>query len=173
MYKKSCRFHGSFFVLIFLHFSGHILLFVSQDKRKEAVELRKKWKKLCFILLLCIFFCGCNKLPAQVPQTVTRVDIYGTHNHHKIRRHYTQPEKMAGILNYLRLLGFNGGTDLDPSVLPGDDFQIHLGFSDGLHKEYRIHANRYLCHPNGVWEKVDKDVAKQLAPYLYKTSSDL
>ena len=130
-------------------------------------------KILCICFLICTLLSGCAEPSFYVPQTVTRVDIYGVHNKHNLRRHYTEPNKMQSVLNYLRLLDFNGQTDLDPEFLPGDDFKIYLGFSDGQRKVYRIHADRYLCNPSGKWEKVDTEAAKRLMPYLQITASDL
>ncbi len=130
-------------------------------------------KILPVVLLLGSFLCGCEKGNVYLPKTVTQVDIAGTHHNRTIQRHYTQPQKMETVLNYLRLLDYKGTTTLDPLWLPGDDWSITLGFSTGESKQYRIRADRFLCRPSGVWEKVESEGKASLYPYLQETASDL
>ena len=134
----------------------------------------KKFRKILpVILLLCTILCGCENQDVYLPKTVTQVDITGTHLSRPIQRHYTEPQKMETVLNYLRLLDYKGTTTLDPLWLPGDDWSITLGFSTGESKQYRIRADRFLCRPSGVWEKVESEGKASLYPYLMATASDL
>ena len=128
-----------------------------------------KYGKISAVLLLAAsLLTGCKKEPVQQPRTVTAVDVQGS-----IQRHYTQPEKVHNLLNMLRLLEFDGFTSLNPAYLPGDDFVITLEFSDRSTKVYRVHGSRFLCRPNGNWEKVDRNRAGEFPAFFENNASDL
>lgn len=128
-----------------------------------------KYRRIAAVFLLtATLLTGCKKDALYSPLTVTAVDVQGS-----IQRHYTQPEKVQNLLNMLRLLEFDGFTSLDPAYLPGDDFQITLEFSDHSTKVYRVHGNRFLCRPNGMWEKVDGSRAEKFLPFFQNNTSDL
>ena len=131
----------------------------------------KKTITICF--LLGLLFSGCKKQSLHIPSTVTQIHVTGTLARRPVQRQYTGSETMEFVLNYLRTLDFDGFTSLDPTLLPGDDFVITLFFSDNTSKLYRVHSNRYLCHPDGKWEKVDAEKAGRLASIIQTYRSDL
>ena len=129
-------------------------------------------KNICAFLLLGFLLTGCQKAPPYVPRTVTQITVTGTRSSRPIQRQYRDCAKMEAVLNYLRTLDFDGFTSLDPAMLPGDDFTITLAFSRGENKVYRIHGARYLCRPDGSWEKVDTGKAQRLLSILGACRSD-
>ena len=134
-----------------------------------------KKKEILFILLLLwsIVLGGCKSTPIHIPKTVSQIDISGTLARQPIQQQYTDDSSMQAVLNYLRSLEFEGFTSLDPTILPGDDFSITLRFSDNSNKVYRIHGSRYLCRPDGNWEKVDPKKANLLLSILHLASPTL
>lgn len=134
--------------------------------------MKKLRKNVCVLLLCGLLLSGCQKAPPYVPRTVTQVTVTGIHVRRSIQRQYRDCAKIEAVLNYLRTLDFDGFTSLDPAILPGDDFTITLAFSRGENKVYRIHGARYLCRPDGSWEKVDTRKAQRLLSILNASRSD-
>lgn len=128
--------------------------------------------RVCSLLLGCLLLAGCTRAPGFTPRPVTQIRITGVCAQRSVQRQYRDSEKMENILNYLRTLDFTGYTSLNPAMLPGDDVTILLVFSTGDTREYRVHANRYLCRPDGKWEKVDSGKAGRLTEILDACRSD-
>lgn len=103
---------------------------------------------------------------------VTRVEVVYTRPDATIRRIYTRPEKMASILNYLRILPYRGKPQTDPLGCP-DGYDITLHYSNGKRRLFRQRGDRYLSKGENCWEQVDGDRARLLYPLLLLLPGDL
>ena len=133
-------------------------------------------KKLIVIFLLMGLLCaGCGyHAPiATMPthKVVTGVDITFQNGPLYARRIYSDNQKMAVILHYLRFIDPYGTPQETPEETPGSDFYIVLSYSDGSRKLYRQHADRYM-QKDGVWKCIDPKKALELSRILGKMESD-
>lgn len=139
----------------------------------------KKAKKLALLIgILMLLFCGCSvnaaaDEPAPRLHVVTQVDIICRRADDILQWHYTQPQKMISVLNYVRLLEYRGKVDTDPEKIIGDSYKITVQLSDGRSHVYYQHAERYLSRDHHPWELIDPEQAQRLYPMLQEMPSDL
>ena len=86
-------------------------------------------------------------------RVVTEIQIAATKNGQTRSRSYTDPEDMAEILNYLRLLDPYHKTDIDPDTFRSEQWEIILHYSDGNAASYRQLYRDYFLK-DGVWRKI-------------------
>lgn len=138
--------------------------------------MKKTNKLLLFFLFLpALFSLSASRGPAAPPvcTVVTQVDVVYAHPEITVLRTYTQPQKIASILNYLRLLQYRGKPQIDPETISDDRYRITLHYSDGCRRVYRQYAYRYLSKNFRPWEKVDSSQAQLLYPLLQLLPADL
>ncbi len=139
--------------------------------------MRARHKILLVWLMPLLLLTGCHRsqsasAPPKPISVVTMVHVSCVHDSSTISRQYTQERNMQFVLNYLRLLPFQGSADTDPERVLGDEYRITLQLSDGRIRVYRQRAGRYLsidCHP---WYQTDPEKASSLLPFLQETPSD-
>lgn len=134
-------------------------------------------KKIFWILMGGMLLCGCSA-NAQGPEptpplcVVTQVDVTCRSPGDILERHYTQPQKMEAVLNYLRLLEYRGQADCDPEQLIGNAYKIMVQLSDGCSHCYYQRADQYLSRDRKPWERIDPDQARQLYLLLVELPGD-
>ncbi len=133
-----------------------------------------KFRKFC--LLCCVLFCilpGCGaKHTSNPPRLVTQVEIQCSRSGAALQRHYTAPEKMSSVLNYMRRLEGHGPPDTDPERILGDAYKIILHLSDGQQRVYYQRADRYFSRCCGPWEVIDPVQAAALSAMVDTMPSD-
>ena len=125
--------------------------------------------------ILLMLFCLRSSSYAQYrrPCTlVTRVEVRYTRPGSAIRRTYTQPDKMASVLNYLRILPYAGKPQTDPWRCP-DGYDITLYYSDGGRRVFYQRGDKYLYKGANCWELVDPVRARLLYPLLLLLPGDV
>lgn len=136
----------------------------------------KKCRNFLFFVFLAVILSGCarERAPQQLqqPQFVTQIDVTCRRDQQLLQRRYTAPEKMSGVLNYIRLLESQGNADTDPERVTGDVYKIVVHLSDGSRRVYHQRANRYLSKNARPWQQIDPDRAALLYPLLEQTGSD-
>ena len=132
-------------------------------------------KKFFFLFgLLTLIFTGCQPSHTSPSQhLITQVDVTCTREAAMFEKHFTAPEKMSSVLNYIRLLEGHGPPKTDPERIRGDVFKIILQFSDGQQQVYYQRADTYLSRCCGPWETIEPDQGSQLYPMIVGMSSDL
>lgn len=135
----------------------------------------KKHGKFCLILAFLVLIlsgCGQNDTP-PAPRLITQVDVTCTRDQQTTQKHYTAPEKMSAILNYIRLLEGHGRPETDPERIIGNAFKIVLHFSDGGQQVYYQRADKYLSRCCRPWENIDPEQGALLYPMMEDMPSDL
>ena len=136
---------------------------------KKAIKLAAFF---LFFPVLCFLSSDQVSREASPCTLVMQVDITCRYPQATIRRTYTQPKKMASILNYLRLLQYRGKPETDPETLSADTYSITLHYSDGSRRVYRQCAYRYLSKNYRPWEKIDASHAQLIYPLLQLLPDD-
>lgn len=134
--------------------------------------MRKCWKFL-IILFLCLSVAGCGRKPPAQIRVVTQVDVVYDYGYGQIQRHYTQPQKIQLVLNYLRLQENLGPADMDPERVKGSAFRIDVRLSDGTGRVYYQRCGRYLSKEYHSWQKIDPKQAALFSQMLQRTPTDL
>ena len=128
-------------------------------------------KILCLLLAICTLS-GCGRKAKAPSKVVTGVKVTADSGYRIIRRHYTQPQNIQRVLNYLRLQEGQGFADIDPERLTGTSFVIDVTLSDGSHSYYYQRGSRYLSKKYHPWQKVDPDRAVDFYQMLQLTPTD-
>ena len=138
--------------------------------------MNKACKRLFFFLLLpALFFLSASDGRQQAPDClfVTQIDVVYGSPKPSVLRTYTDPEKMASVLRYLRFLEYRGKPEIDPEQLTGEQVSITLHYSNSCRRVYRQRAYRYFSKNYRPWEKVDSAQAQLLYPLLQLLPGDL
>lgn len=112
-------------------------------------------KKL--LLLVPFLFCLSCKVyasPMYDAHIVTGVDVYYRGQDTVVQLHYSQTGKMETILNYLRLLEYDGLPNHDPELLRGDRCRITLRLAGGDRRIYYLLDDRYVSKDLHPWERM-------------------
>ena len=128
-------------------------------------------KRLIFLLLFCLFFCGCEKevTPPSV-RVVTGIQVELHQNGKVLERSYTKRENIQAVLNYLRILKPFG--PVIPEGEAENGCRITLHYSYGPDSVYLQKGNDYLCCDGESWESIDSSKATLLYPMLLLLPSD-
>ena len=126
-------------------------------------------KKLTVILLL-LLLTGCKApVPQQnTPRLVTRVciDTEGIH------REYTDSQKIAAILDYLRFLPKHSPSVLNPDWVKSAGVSIELTYLTGENRTYVQKGVFYLSQDRSPFRPIDPDSAYKLLEILKQYPSD-
>lgn len=118
-------------------------------------------KRLFALLFAMMLLGGCRKRSEPALTYVTTVQISGWHNYKPIEETYTEPEDMARVLNYLRLMRYPESHAQEPENLTGSDYTITLSFNDSTQKSYRVCADLYLSQNGGKWSQINGEAAEK------------
>ena len=128
-------------------------------------------KRLCFLVIFCLFFCGCQKeSPPPAVRVVTGVQVELHRDGQVLHRNYTSTENVQAMLNYLRILRPYG--PVIPEAGNGDGCRITLHYSHGPDSIYLQQGNDYLRRNDEDWESIDHNKADLLYPMLLLMPSD-
>ena len=113
----------------------------------------------------CIFLClllwmGTVRVQAasfEGHHLATGIDVVYRLEQRQVKRSFRQTGHMEAILNYLRLLEYDGIPKTDPEQLQGDMYRITVHLADGNRHVYHLHADRYLSRDFRPWVKVESD----------------
>lgn len=136
----------------------------------------RRWMT-AMVLAAALVLCGCSGWqgagePPPRCRVVTRVDIAYENGPIRAQRHYTAPEKMESVLNYLRQLHPYGTPEEDPEAAGGSDYYITLFYSDGCRSTYRQKADRFWAEEEGRWKKIRPNNAQELGLLMGQLESD-
>ena len=127
-------------------------------------------KKMVFLLMIPLLFCGCGKNVSEPTfRVVTGVEVEYRQQDNVIYRTYRKPGSMQSILTYLRILQPFG--PVNPVDNSDSACQITLHYSHGEDSVY-IQRGQYLQKDGGDWETVDSTRASLLYPLLLLLPSD-
>ena len=128
-------------------------------------------KRMAFLLVFCVLFCGCRKEEkAPEHRVVTGVEVEYQQGEKVLRRSYHKTENVQFMLNYLRILKPFG--PVIPEGESSDNCRITLEYSYGPDSIYLQRGNSYLCRNGGDWESIDRTRATLLYPMLLLLPSD-
>lgn len=105
-------------------------------------------------------------------RVVTQIDVAATQAGEIFQFHYTEPEKMQTILQYLRRLEPDQFTPITPDTFRTDAYEICLTLSDGSQTVYHQIYNEYLQKNGGPWQSIDRALAASLPQLLANMPSD-
>lgn len=128
---------------------------------------------ICLIFALLFLFSGCHIQPAAspAPQLVKSITVIKADGDDIHEVHYTNSEKIAVILNYLRLIDPYGPPDTDPDKVAGREYRIELHYRKGPPRIYLQKADRYLMS-DGKWRKIKQENAEFLGLIVEGMESD-
>lgn len=109
------------------------------------------------LLLLTLLFCLSGRVyavPVQDAHIVTGVDVQYRRQDATLQLHYSQTGKMEAILNYLRLLEYDGLPNHDPELHRGDRCRITLRLAGGGERIYYLLDDRYVSRDLHPWERI-------------------
>lgn len=112
-------------------------------------------KKLLFLIPL--LFCLCCKVyasPTYDAHIVAGVDVHYRGQDALLQLHYSETWKMEAILNYLRLLEYDGLPADDPELYRGDRCRITLRLAAGGERIYYLLNDRYVSRDLHPWEQM-------------------
>ena len=133
----------------------------------------RKCLKILMVLLFGLSLNGCGRKPPAQTRVVTQVDIVCDQGYRIFHRHYTQPQKIQQVLNYLRLQENLGPADMDPERVEGPVFRIAVRLSDGSDSVYYQRCGRYLSKEYHSWQKIDPKQAVAFYRMLQLTPTDI
>jgi len=129
-----------------------------------------KWFSV-FLLIVVLPGCGCQAERPLVA-VVEKIEVIGSYQGEALLRTYTESQKIAAVLNYLRWLRPQFKADCDPEMIPGDEYTITVSLSDGVQEVYRQKTNGYLRKDNGRWENIDPEKGVMLYEIISQMDSD-
>ena len=132
--------------------------------------------RILFSILMILSFCGCTHYappgknhPVRV---VTQVDVIAS-SEGKVKQYsYSDEDKIAVVLHYIRKLSPFGQTSITPDTFRTDAYEIVLTMSDGSKIIYHQIYDSYLQKGNGPWQKIETGTAGQLPKLLQILPSD-
>lgn len=128
-------------------------------------------KRMAFLLILCVLFCGCTKKETTPEhRVVTGIQVEYHQGEKVLQRNYQKTENVQFMLNYLRILKPFG--PVIPEGDQTDNCRITLEYSYGPDSVYLQQGNSYLCRNGGDWESIDRARASLLYPMLLLLPSD-
>ena len=129
-----------------------------------------------FFITLCILLCSCTHYVStgenHPVRVVTRIDILTNTDSTTQKYSYTNNDKMAVILHYLRNLQPDKTTPITPDTFRSDSYEIRLIMSDGSQTVYRQIYDEYLQKNGGRWHSIDRTLGSILPKVLKGMSSD-
>lgn len=125
--------------------------------------------------VMFVFLClaGCGKKEMGGVRVVSAVDVICDRGYQIQRRHFTQPEKMEMVLDYLRLQPDLGPVEKDPEKYAGQRIRIDVTLSDGTHRVYYQQGDRFLSRQLHPWQHIDPVRAAEFSENLLRMSTDL
>lgn len=128
------------------------------------------------LFLMALFLNGCTyaappgmEHPSRV---ICRIDVIASQDGALYRHSYTDPEKMATVMNYLRRVGPDLSTAITPDTFRTDAYRITLSLSDGQQTVYHQIHDSYLQENGGVWHSIDPALGATLPELLWQLPSD-
>lgn len=132
--------------------------------------------KIILVLLATLLLAGCtpgdHSQQAPSCRIVEQIDVEFEDGPIRAVRHYTDPEKMRRVLNYLRSLMPLSPAQEAPEDSVGSLFRITLSHSDGCRRIYEQRSGRFLSENNGPWMRINPQKAQELSLILGEMESD-
>ena len=127
-------------------------------------------KRIAWILIFALFFCGCARQETPRFRVVTGVQIQYQQEGSALTRTYTQPASIRSVLTYLRILRPFG--PVTPETSGDITCKFTLKYSHGPDRVILQQGNNYLRTTEDRWEKIDSSRATLLYPLLLLLPSD-
>lgn len=134
--------------------------------------MKKRMFGLLFAALFLFSGCHIQSSASPAPKLVKSVTIIKADENDVYEVHYTNSEKIAVILNYLRMIDPYGPPDTDPDKISGREYRIELHYRKGPPRIYLQKADRYLMS-DGKWRKIKQENAEFLGLIVEGMESDL
>lgn len=115
----------------------------------------KKTRRIFFCFLLLIGTVKVQGATFEGHHLATGIEIAYRSEQTLVQRSFRQSTHMEAVLNYLRLLEYDGMPHTDPEQLQGDTYRITVHLADGNRHIYHLHADRYLSRDFRPWVKVE------------------
>lgn len=92
--------------------------------------------------------------PAPLCRVVTDISVMAVTEEAITSFHYTSPDKMEAVLNYLRLTHPRQSQDIAPETFRANIYTVTLSLSDGHTVTYRQISESYLQRDFGPWQPI-------------------
>lgn len=131
-------------------------------------------KAFVFVLLLFLLpLSGCRKNPQKAAShLVTGVEISCHKEDVQLHRYYSDQQKMAYVLLYLRLLEPGKSALHAADRSSGEIYRITVSHDDGSKTEYRQKDHRYFSSGGKHWQLIDPAQAEGLYRILRNVPGD-
>lgn len=135
--------------------------------------MKKKIFVFLSVFLWAFSFAGCKKLPPPPPAVshglVIQVEIIRSDG---FTRHYTAPEKIDAVLDYLRLLRPLGPIPPTPDALQENAYEIVVYLQDGSCRVHRQQSDCFASKDGGYWGSINPDLGQCLPLLMAQFPSD-